>query len=105
MSLEPQDSLNIVNLSKYPLTEVETDIISRGLSFCPNEDIGKFEAIKDIQLFAREIILKQLYDNNRKEGTQLKPQEIKAIDYLISLLEDNDPHLDLIDRIDLEHLL
>lgn len=78
--------------------------MSKGLSFCPNKDIDKFEAIKDIQLFARKIILKQLYDKNIKDGTQLRPQEVEAIDNLVSLLEENDPDLDLIDRIDLSML-
>lgn len=60
--------------------------------------------IKELQLFARKLIFKQSYSKNRAPDTHLKPQEMQAIDTLISLLEENDPS-DLIDRIDLEQLL
>lgn len=95
----------MVNLSKYQLNDTKIDILLRGLSFCSNQDIDKFEAIKDIQLFARKIILKQLYCKTVKEGRSLKPQELQAIDNLIALLEESDLNPDLIDRIDIEHLL
>lgn len=98
-------SLNVINLSQQPLTNAEKEILGKGLSFCPSEDIDKFEAIKDIQLFARKLFLQQLYDKSIKDGTQLKPQEAKAIDTLVSLLDENDLDLDLVDRIDIEDIL
>lgn len=80
-----------------------TQVLAHGLSFCPNEDLDKFKVIKDLQLFARKQIPKQLYSKELSKNPQLKPQEIQAIDSLISLLEEND-RPELIDKIDLDNL-
>ena len=45
----------IVNLSKYKLTKSETNVLSKGLGFCPTPgapDIGNI--IQDLDVFKRE---------------------------------------------------
>lgn len=48
-------------LSSYTLSSLQVQVLARGLSFCPNQDIDQFEVIKDLQLFTRKLILKQMY--------------------------------------------
>lgn len=66
--------------------------------------MDKFEVTKDIQFFARKLILKQMYSKDVPQQPRFKSQELEALNSLIELLEENDPP-DVIDRIDLEHLL
>lgn len=95
--------LNIVNLSSYKLTRDETTVLKRGLRFCPNENLDKFELTKDLQIFAWKLILRSFYQKQRVH-TDPSPNEAKALDQLISLLEESDQS-DLIDRVDLNKLL
>lgn len=62
-----------------------------------------FEAIKDLHLFARKLILKSLH-TKPLSNSDLSKQESKALDDLVSKLEDQE-HKDLIDNIDLESFL
>lgn len=96
-------SLNIVNLSSPILSLDEVQVLHKGLSFCPNENLDKFEFVKDLQLFARKFILRNMY---QKPGGQidLTPRENQALDQLIYLLEESDT-ADLIDRIDLPKVI
>lgn len=100
--VDSQITLNIVNLSSYTLSSEEAQVLHKGLGFCPNENVDKFEFVKDLQLFARKLILKNRY---QKPGEQadLTPRENRALDQLVSLLE-SDP-MDLINRIDLPRVL
>lgn len=76
--------MNIINLSSHTLSLEETQILQRGLGFCPNENIDKFEFTKDLQLFARRLLLKNMY--NKPQGrTNLTPRENRAIDQLVSI--------------------
>lgn len=52
--------LNIINLSSHILTKDEITVLKKDLSFCPNENLEKFELTKDLQLFAQKSILKSL---------------------------------------------
>lgn len=97
-------NLNMIKLSSHKLIGLETRVLARGLSFCRNQDLDKFKVIKGLQLFARNFILKQMYSKDIPNKPKFKSQEHKALDTPIDLLEENDP-LDLIDRINLEHLL
>lgn len=96
--------LNVVNLSSYTLSNLETQVLAQRLSFRPNKDIDKFEVIKELQLFARKYILKQIYTKEIPIKPDFEPYELEALDTLIELLEENDTP-ELIERIDLEHLL
>lgn len=93
---------NFVNLSSYSLNEAET--LACGLSFCPNQDMDSFKVTKDIQLFTRKLILKQLYSKDVPQLPRFKSQELIALDNLVALLEENEPP-DLNDQIDFEQLL
>lgn len=97
-------NLNVVNLSSCTLNKAKTSILARGLSFCPDQDLDRFEVTKDIQLFARKLILKQLYSKETPKQPKFKLQELIALDNLIALLDENESP-DLIDQIDLEQLL
>lgn len=55
--------------------------------------------MKDLQLFARKLILKSLHSKHIPTG-QSKPSNDKALDELISLLEDQES-TDLIDQLDI----
>lgn len=59
--------LNIINLSSHILTEAEEQVLSLGLSFCPNRSLDNFETVKDIFLFARKLLLKSLYKKTTKQ--------------------------------------
>lgn len=48
---------NVVNLSSYPLSDAEIQILEKGLSFWPDHNIDVFENIKDLNLFARKLYL------------------------------------------------
>lgn len=78
-------------------------ILRKGLNFCPNYNLDKFELYKDLQLFVRKIIKKKLY---QKQDTRINytPQENQALGQLIALLEESNT-ADLIDQIDLPRIL
>lgn len=91
--------LSIINFSSYSLSEEEVSVLKKGLDFCPSRNLDKFEVYKDLHLFIRKLILKKLY--HRQQGNiDHTPQEKKALDQLISLLEENNT-ADLIDSVDL----
>lgn len=98
------DDLNVVNLSSYQLSEIEYSVLSKGLSFCPSQNLNKFEVIKDVQLFARNLILKQIYSKTPPLLPTFESLELQALDALVGLLEENETP-DLIDQIDLNKLL
>lgn len=75
-------------------------VLKRGLNFCPNKDLDRFEIYKDLQLFVCKLILKKIYHKSTTTIDQT-PQEIQALDQLISLLEEKDP-ADLIDWVELQ---
>lgn len=51
---------DVVNLSSHPLIQHELEVLKRGLSFCPDKDMDVFDVIKDVNLFARKLLLKVL---------------------------------------------
>lgn len=96
--------MNIVNLSSHNLSTYEVDVLMKGLGFCPNENFCKFDLVKDLNLFVRKLLLKNMYDRNFNATSQLSREEDKTLEQLVSLLEENDK-LDLIDCIDIDKLL
>lgn len=46
----PEGRLNIINLSSHTLTQVESQVLSLGLFFCPNKSLDNFETVKGIHL-------------------------------------------------------
>lgn len=81
----------------------EIRVLKKGLHFCPNNNANKFEVFKDLQLFVRKLLLKSLYQRQHP-STDKTPQENKALNQLISLVEESDT-TNLIDCIDLSQIL
>lgn len=81
--------LNVMNLSSYQISTTETHILSKGLHFCPNHDLNKFEIYKDLQLFIRKLPLKSLF-NRQHFDSSFTPQERQALAQLDSLLQENE---------------
>lgn len=96
------DNMDIINLSNHVLSNKERRLLSKGLSFCPDSNLDSFEAIKDVNLFARKVLLKSLYSKEKKKDNIV--QHDKDLDDLLSLLDEQDS-LDLIDTLDLDVLL
>lgn len=78
-------------------------VLCKGIRFCPNHDLDKFEIYKDLQLIVRKLLLKSLYHKTNTNPAQ-SLQEDRALDQLISLLEESDT-TDLIDRVNVSQLL
>lgn len=98
-------SLNIINLSDHVLPVDEIRVLEKGLTFCPVAHIDTFEAIKDVHLFVRNLLLKSLYTKKQSgESTIHTTMEVEAIESLITLLEENEPG-ELIDSLDLDTIL
>lgn len=101
----------------------ETEVLSLGLGFCPDQGLDLFETIKDINLFARKLTLKILHykETNPNKGIKtlmnLKKSECRELFELLtsdSEVSDSPPNspthlldceLDLIDEIDFESIL
>lgn len=96
--------MNIINLSSYRLSDEERILLSKGLSFCPNSNLDTLEVIKDLNLFARKLLLKSMYSKNRVKSETPDAQHEKDLDVLLSLLEEQDSP-NLIDSINLDSLL
>lgn len=55
-------------------------MLSLDLSFCPNRSLDSFETIKDINLFARKLLLKSLY-NKKTTATHEVAPNLRAGDF------------------------
>ena len=64
----------IVNLTTLELTQSETDLLRRGLNFCPTPPPPQPEAInKDIDAFARRLNLKEFHTPDEIDETVQQP--------------------------------
>lgn len=85
--------MNIINLSSNIFTPEESQVLSLGLSFCPNKTVDNFEAIKDIHLFARKPLFKSLYGKETKKEDSvalgLKAADFRALRDLNLFLQEN----------------
>lgn len=64
------DQLKIINLSSKVLSPFEIEVLGLGLSFCPTSRADPFEAVKDLNLFARRLTYKYIYDKEKKKKKQ-----------------------------------
>lgn len=79
--------------------------MSKGLTFCPNRKLDKFETIKDLHLYTRKLLLRSMYDKEKPGSDGCRSlSERQALANLNALLEQSDAR-DLIDTTDLESLL
>ena len=61
----------VVNLSNYPLTNTERNVLSKGLGFCPTPgapDIGNL--IQDLDEFKRETRLQLFFSGNNDNPSE-----------------------------------
>lgn len=99
--------ISYLNLTLWisPLTPDKILVLSKGLTFCPNHKVDKFETIKYLHLFTRKMLLRSMYDKGQLgPDTGRSFSERQALANLNALLEESDPR-DLIDTIDLGALL
>lgn len=55
------NTLNIINLSNPALTQVDENLLAKGLNFCPDASLDTFGTIKNVNLFARKLYYKSFY--------------------------------------------
>lgn len=55
------DTSNVINLSKHSLTKAQTEVLSLGLGFCPEQSHVLFNTIKDLNMFVRKLTLTILH--------------------------------------------
>lgn len=58
-------ALDMVDLSSHIPTLEEILILSKCLTFCPNNKLGKFTVIKDLHLYTRKLLLKSMFDKHK----------------------------------------
>ncbi|XP_077118798.1 uncharacterized protein LOC143774899 [Ranitomeya variabilis] len=65
-STEPRKYNNkVINLSSHDFTDIDLELLEKGLSFSPAAPFDVFEAVKDLHLFARSLIFKKyFFDGN-----------------------------------------
>ncbi|XP_077129882.1 uncharacterized protein LOC143785095 [Ranitomeya variabilis] len=79
----------IINLSTYQLSQIETNLLTKGLSFSPMIGLDKFELTKDIYLFCRQLTFKMLY-HQPSLVDELPDQDRQTFRDLLDLLSEND---------------
>lgn len=97
-NINTPQTLNIINLTSLTLTPEEERVLQLGLGFCPSEPINIFETIKDLYLFAHNLIFRFIFDKDRKKLNLEKEltertkhfsmQEFRALRDLILLYEE-----------------
>lgn len=92
INIYPKNNYNmdVINLSDYILSTEERTLLLKGLSFCLDSNLDAFEAIKDLNLFARKLLFQSLYSKNRDKQSITTSQH-KDLDDLLTLLEEQDP--------------
>lgn len=86
----------VVNLSSYNLSLDEVEVLRKGLSFCPDQELNIFDAVKDIHLFARKLVLKVLMEKSHSEKLNYNElfkgytvADFKALKEIILLMQEN----------------
>lgn len=59
---EQDDTVKIFNLSSYTLSDIETKVLSKGLSFCPTTGANNFELFMDLHSFTRKLTLQRHFN-------------------------------------------
>ncbi|XP_069610626.1 uncharacterized protein [Ranitomeya imitator] len=87
------DSMNtpkVINLSSEPLSETETSLLTKGLSFSPASRYDHFTAIKDLNIFARSLIFKKWFHNKEKQQRLPILEEEEVLEILEQLQEEHE---------------
>lgn len=61
MRHSPAITFKVINISKRILNDDETNLLSRGLNFCPNRHFDLFGTLLDVNKFSRSLTLKKHY--------------------------------------------
>lgn len=64
-----EEELIIINLSTYQLSTVETDVLKRGLSFCPTSPLNKFILTKDLYFFCSRLALAKIHSGRPAQNS------------------------------------
>ncbi|CAJ0955116.1 unnamed protein product [Ranitomeya imitator] len=81
--------LQVINLSDVALTEPQIEVLSLGLSFSPTASFDLFSVMKDLNLFARKLVLKKLHEKSNF-GEEWTEQELETINILEDLSNEQD---------------
>ncbi|XP_069611596.1 uncharacterized protein [Ranitomeya imitator] len=84
-SSDSQGGLQVVNLSSYQLTDVQLQLLSKGLSFSPTNSFHYFTAIKDLHLFSRKLLLKKLHQKKNfcEPMTEIEREALQNLEDLL----------------------
>ncbi|XP_069596109.1 uncharacterized protein [Ranitomeya imitator] len=82
--------LQVINLSDHKLTEAQVEVLSLGLNFSPTASFDFFSALKDLNLFARKLVLKKLHEKQNL-GEVWSERELEAIATLEELSNEQEP--------------
>lgn len=73
LQYQDQESLNqeipVMNLSAGILSQVEIDVLSRGLNFCPTRKFNVYNTILDVNRFARSLTLRKHFCHMDSRGS------------------------------------
>ncbi|XP_075690643.1 uncharacterized protein LOC142658921 [Rhinoderma darwinii] len=89
-------NLEVINLSKYTLSDTQCDILNKGLSFSPSNSFDYFTALKDLHLFSRKLVLRKLHSRGDMDlglNTTLEKEALSALEELLQ--EQTSPQQDL----------
>ncbi|XP_069615893.1 uncharacterized protein [Ranitomeya imitator] len=73
----------------YDLNKEQMEVLQRGLTFSPSNNLDSFTSIKDTHLFARKVVLKKLHASKNDRDLASMGVEEEALEALISLEEEN----------------
>lgn len=83
-------------MSPYQLTYEKVLVLQKGLSFCLDQNLDIFECVKDVNLFARKLLLKVMLDKSNPDKpnyTELfsgyTVADFRALKGLILLMQEN----------------
>ncbi|KAM4043956.1 uncharacterized protein ACNLHF_014260 isoform 1-T2 [Anomaloglossus baeobatrachus] len=82
------NKLQVINLSERTLSGAQIEVLSRGLTFAPSNSFHLVTALKDVNLFARKLILKKLF--HKKDSVTDSQAEREAINNLEELLQEQE---------------
>ncbi|CAJ0928558.1 unnamed protein product [Ranitomeya imitator] len=83
----------VINLSDIELTQPQLEVLNLGLNLSPTAKFDAFSAVKDVHLFARKLLLKNLHHKSPNMGSELTPEttaELETLENLTELLREQE---------------